>query len=264
MTKLKPHRFATIFPLIDSDELHALADDIKINGLRRPIVIFNGEILDGRNRLRACEIAGVEPTFETFDGDDSAALRLVTSENLTRRHLSVSQRSMIAARIRSLILGDNQHTDGVSQVEAANQLNVSRRAAQTAAKVVEKGVPELAALVDSGAVAVSAAAAVADLPADRQAEVVAAGPDEIRKVAAEVRAPKPQTSDDQPVADRGFLTLARALSEVDASLKALASVTLTDQQRHLAKQAAAKLHELGDSLAGIVADSAKTLAAQAV
>ena len=47
-------------------------------------------MLDGRNRLRACRAAGVEPRFETWDGQGSA-LELVVSLNLRRRHLNESQ-----------------------------------------------------------------------------------------------------------------------------------------------------------------------------
>jgi ParB family chromosome partitioning protein len=46
---------------------------------RHPVVRYQGKILDGRNRLLACERAGVEPRFEDFEGDDAAALALVIS-----------------------------------------------------------------------------------------------------------------------------------------------------------------------------------------
>lgn len=65
------HPAAAIFPMLPDDELQALADDIKEHGLRQPIVLAHPdrEILDGRNRLAACRIAGVRAKYEVFKGD---------------------------------------------------------------------------------------------------------------------------------------------------------------------------------------------------
>src|ERR1700676_387730 len=88
---MKPHPIAEPFPLMDADELRKLADNIKANGLREPIITFEEKILDGNNRFEACKIAGVEPQFEEYEGDDPVAY--VISHNLTRRHLSVAIRA---------------------------------------------------------------------------------------------------------------------------------------------------------------------------
>jgi hypothetical protein len=56
---LQPHPLADLFPMMGEAELSALAADIKAHGLREPIVLHEGLILDGRNRLKACEIVGV-------------------------------------------------------------------------------------------------------------------------------------------------------------------------------------------------------------
>jgi ParB-like chromosome segregation protein Spo0J len=86
---------AEIFPLMGGDDLEALAADIKQNGLRQPLVLnANGELLDGRNRLRACELAGVTPEFVTMDGDPVA---IVVSLNVKRRNLTAGQRAIAAA-----------------------------------------------------------------------------------------------------------------------------------------------------------------------
>ncbi|MFS3128680.1 ParB N-terminal domain-containing protein [Nocardioides sp. Bht2] len=85
---LAAHPYADAWPMLSKDELAELADDIKANGLRNPIVIYNNTVLDGRNRHAACLLASVEPTFTKFDGDDDAALAFVQSVNNARRHQS--------------------------------------------------------------------------------------------------------------------------------------------------------------------------------
>src|ERR1041385_5743384 len=95
--KLEFHPIASLFPMMDDDELAELADDIRDQGQREPIILHEGKILDGRNRYLACERAAVEPIVENFSGDDPLAF--VVSLNLIRRHLSESQRAMVAAKI---------------------------------------------------------------------------------------------------------------------------------------------------------------------
>src|SRR5208283_194990 len=53
-----------------------------------PIVLFEGMILDGRNRAAACERAGVAPRYVQFGGGREDALILVVSHNIKRRHLT--------------------------------------------------------------------------------------------------------------------------------------------------------------------------------
>jgi ParB-like chromosome segregation protein Spo0J len=98
MKKYEAHEYANLFPMMTPAELDALVVDVKDNGLRHPIVRYQGKILDGRNRLKACEVAGVEPTFVDHEGDDASALALVESLNVERRDLSSGQRAMVAAK----------------------------------------------------------------------------------------------------------------------------------------------------------------------
>jgi ParB-like chromosome segregation protein Spo0J len=76
------HPLADAFPLLEGREFMDLSDDIAANGLLNPVIIFEGKILDGRNRYRACLAAGVEPFRREFEGDFAAARRFVISENL--------------------------------------------------------------------------------------------------------------------------------------------------------------------------------------
>lgn len=169
-------------------------------------MLLGGRMLDGRNRYRACVAVGVEPRFVDFDGGEGDALAYVVSLNLHRRHLSESQRAMVAARIANLRDGQRKDLasrpdesamadasgDGapspigepsVTQAEAAEMLNVGKRSVERAREVQERGVPALSAAVDAGEVSVSAAAEVARLPQDVQVAVVGAGPEAVREAA---------------------------------------------------------------------------------
>jgi ParB-like chromosome segregation protein Spo0J len=92
MSELKFHPLADLFPLMAGAEFDELVADIKANGLLKPIAVFDGMILDGRNRYRACIAAGVHLVTDDIDGwiDDPAAY--VISANIHRRHLTPEQK----------------------------------------------------------------------------------------------------------------------------------------------------------------------------
>jgi ParB-like nuclease domain len=83
------HPAANLFPLleVESPEFGELVDDIREHGLLQPIVLCDGKILDGRNRYRACQHAGIEPRFEEWSGDSPTAY--VLSLNLHRRTTAI-------------------------------------------------------------------------------------------------------------------------------------------------------------------------------
>jgi len=175
-TELQVHPLANLFPLMEGEDFDDLVADIKANELNEPIVLHEGMILDGRNRYRACQAAGVDPTFVPYRGNDPVAF--VISANIRRRHLDASQRAMVAAKLATLRDGQRQVgqlADVPSQAEAATMLNVGERGVRRAREVLDRGTPELAHAVESGEVSVSAAATVASLPEDEQREVLADG-----------------------------------------------------------------------------------------
>jgi len=101
VSSLEAHSAATLFPLLEGEELQDLAEDIRRNGLDQSIVLHEGKVLDGRNRLRACEIAGVEPRFTQWEGTGDPT-DWVVSTNLHRRHLTTSQRALIAVELKRI------------------------------------------------------------------------------------------------------------------------------------------------------------------
>ena len=87
------HPAANLFPVLAGDELKQLADDIAEHGLHEPVWLWrDGEqvwLVDGRNRVAACEMAGRPVTHRWYEGDDPVGF--VLSENVKRRHLTPGQ-----------------------------------------------------------------------------------------------------------------------------------------------------------------------------
>ena len=97
------HDAANIFPLMDNDALNEMADDIKANGLKNPIILLDAKVLDGRNRLLACKLAGVRPNIESRNPDKlGSPVTWVLSQNLHRRQLTASQRAVIGMKAEKL------------------------------------------------------------------------------------------------------------------------------------------------------------------
>jgi hypothetical protein len=89
--ELKQHPLSAAFPAMSAEDFAALVADVKANGQREPIMLFEGMVLDGWHRYRACDQLGVKPQHFTFSGSDPVAF--VLSHNLHRRHLTPSQRA---------------------------------------------------------------------------------------------------------------------------------------------------------------------------
>lgn len=96
MKRYDAHPAADLFPMMTGETLKELAKDIRECGLQDPIVLWEGEILDGRNRYKACALAGVSPHFRTLD-ECASPVAYVLSANLHRRHLSRAECAAVAA-----------------------------------------------------------------------------------------------------------------------------------------------------------------------
>jgi hypothetical protein len=159
------------------EDLSALTDDIAVNGLRHPIVLFEGQVLDGWHRLTACGAAGLPPVFVEFDGDDPVAF--VTSLNLARRHLSGSQRAAAIVACRDWRpSGVNQLArssaaaaeDAPSAKALAVEAGVSPRTIEHAKAAQRGGAGEL---VRDGKVSAEKGAAIAKLPPKERKKAIA-------------------------------------------------------------------------------------------
>lgn len=95
------HPAAAVFPIMSGREFDELVEDVRVNGLREPVVVSGDQLIDGRNRVRACAAAGVVPEVrELARGTDVASW--VMSINVHRRHLDASQRALVASRLSAL------------------------------------------------------------------------------------------------------------------------------------------------------------------
>lgn len=196
MTHMLPfHPVTELFPPMEAAAFTALVDDIDRHGQKEPILIRDGQVLDGRHRMQACERLGIEPWVREIRPEDGDPLALVISLNLHRRHLTESQRAMVAGRLANLPNGiradrssaNLQSVPPITQPHAAEQLNVSSRSVTSARQVLEAGDLELVAAVDRGEVAVSTAAILSRLPAEEQREALTRTPEEIRSIARDVK-----------------------------------------------------------------------------
>lgn len=95
---LEIHEFANIFPPMNSKEFNELKRDIKENGLLEPIIIYEGKIIDGRNRYNACKELNINCPIKQYEGDNP--LQYVMSTNLKRRHLTDSQKAIVGRRYK--------------------------------------------------------------------------------------------------------------------------------------------------------------------
>lgn len=200
------HRFAEAFPLIDGQDFVDFTNDIREQGLRRPIDLFENAILDGRNRYRSLRVlvqtrsilgpgwgsdegsalssttlepGGSVSLFRKFSPDvDGDPLDYVASLNLRRRNLSVAQRAMVAARLGRLGWGGDRtklSTSGLSAEKRAALVGVGRATVERAEIVVDRGISELINMVDRGRVSVVSASSVAKLPASEQQDIISKG-----------------------------------------------------------------------------------------
>ena len=208
------HPLCTLFPRIVGEEFETLVQDIKAHGLREPIILHDGMVLDGGNRLRACIAAGVKPGFMNFGGGN--LVEYVLSTNLHRRHLTAAQRSAITASVTDWATaqahGGNRKADQEQIValetvkKRAEVSNTSEYTQKKADKVAKKD-PELIQAVARGEVSL-----------DHAVEQVT----KKRKPKSEVLVPDPKQQDD--LREQELSLLDQRIIELEAEIERLKEV----------------------------------------
>ena len=181
MRELTQHPLSAAFPPLADTDFAALRDDINANGLLNPICVDSDQVLDGWHRYRACQELGIEAD-ETFCPCDP--LDYVLAQNLQRRHLTESQRAMVAAKLtttpstagRPEKNRANLHDSSVvTKQDAASRMNVSERSVSTARSVIADAPEPIVTAVETGTITVSDAASVTKEIAKSADRDIAAG-----------------------------------------------------------------------------------------
>jgi ParB-like chromosome segregation protein Spo0J len=212
------HPAAAVFPLIEGDEFDDLCDSIRSHGVQHPAVVRGTELLDGRNRMRACERlkaegwAGSCPAVEWKDDGRNVA-EWIWDTNAIRRHMDDDAIVMASSVIWPLIAQENEQRKEASKFDSdkASKAAKARHAVTTKTEEPQKRdrkaenarstVGQVAAKAGTSmhkarqAVAVQKAIEAGELPAETAKEVMA-GKKKLRDVAPKPeRKPKPKKSE---------------------------------------------------------------------
>jgi hypothetical protein len=99
---LLAHELADTMSMIEGNPYIDFKADLKTNGLKNKIVLFQDRILDGRNRYKALKELGhtfTEKDFETFTGTYADAEAFVISTNMMRRQMSNADKAKVVERM---------------------------------------------------------------------------------------------------------------------------------------------------------------------
>ena len=164
---MKRHPLSVVWGDMPPDQFQELVEDVQKHGVREPIVCHDELILDGWHRFRAAAKAEKTCKFIPLpEGEDPADF--VIAKNMHRRHLTIGQRAMIAAKIADLKRGGDRKSDQsanlrfdfdhITHADAARKMGVSERSVDTASTIREQADPETVMAVERGEMSVNAAA----------------------------------------------------------------------------------------------------------
>lgn len=150
------HPAAACYPMIEGEAWEQFKADIELAGRNRNAIVINlvtDYLLDGRNRLKACQELGIEPKVKFIEMPPEDEIPYILSMNHQRRHMDKTQNAAIGAEIHILQHGTNRFqkkvdvirmtsTPAISAQQIAKNLGVSRGAIQEAKKIAKTD-PEL-------------------------------------------------------------------------------------------------------------------------
>lgn len=190
------HPAADLFPLMNGADFDAFMADMKEHGQREPVVTYRGQLLDGRNRWRACELLNMVPITREWDGQGSA-VSLVISLNAKRRHLTPAQAAVVAAKAVPMFEEENRRrqsdggkkagrgrpkASGQSTPKLSDETRSTAQAAKAAgagtkatkqAKSIKDNAPDVFSALENGTIeTISDAVALAKLPEEQRTEAL--------------------------------------------------------------------------------------------
>ena len=233
----KQHPLSAAFPSMPEADIQALADDIKENGLHSPVVIYNGLVLDGWHRVRACEKAKVNVRSIEYKGKNPVAF--VKSHNWHRRHMTESQKAMAQVKLSEWREPGNLSKSATvasfapTAEQMATQADVSKRLIVDAKAVEKNGAEVLKDAVVQGEISVTKAAAVAKKPKREQAKALKEAKEKKPKLPKKPSAEKPKQADGRV---KELLAQSDEDSKRIASLEALVkSLKQSDKDKEIEK-----------------------------
>ena len=132
------HSAASVFPLMEGEAFQSLVDSIAVHGVQNPIVSHKGEVLDGRNRLRAVmrlreEGHKVELPCVGWEPNGMTVVEWITAQNFDRRHLTEDARAMIGAQLARLITAEAKKAKKASEFNSDTGKAAASKKAKPAA-----------------------------------------------------------------------------------------------------------------------------------
>lgn len=124
--------FQSLIPPLSDDEYERLEKSILAEGVRNPIITWNGTIIDGHNRYHICDEHGIEcPQVEhQFESRDAAKIWIIENQ-FGRRNLSKYDRSVLALKLEPLYAAEAKRRVQATQFGST--------ATQKSAEPTEKG-----------------------------------------------------------------------------------------------------------------------------
>ena len=173
---------ALAFPPLSPARYARLLASIRAHGLRRPIVVWRGQVIDGLHRLKACVEAGVEPRYEVLD-DAENPFEYLGDENVSLRNMDQNEKAQTAYLMSQYSApGRPRATDensanlrNITQEEAAKLIGVSTRLVSDVSRVLSEdgpAVPALREAVTQWRIRYSAASRHVDRPPEVQNKAV--------------------------------------------------------------------------------------------
>lgn len=172
---MKQHPLSAAFPAMSDEEFRGLVDSITVNGVLNPITLFEGMVLDGWNRYRAAQEAGIDCPMQEYDGSDPQVF--VIAQNKDRRHI---QQGQIALAVAAVYQWKPAHREkgapgapfSKTNDELAAIAGTSKRTMQQAKAVEAKAAPKVKEAVKAGAISVKKGAEIAQLPPKEQVKAL--------------------------------------------------------------------------------------------
>ena len=165
--------FRSLIPPLTEEELAQLEKNIQQDGIRDPLVTWNGVLIDGHNRLAIAEKLGIEYTTRelSFESEDEAKAWIIRNQ-FGRRNINNYQRSVLALKLEVVIKEiakktQGQRTDivptlaqsnkGRTREKLANEAKVSHGTLDKVKKIQEKAPYEVKQKLNSGEISINKA-----------------------------------------------------------------------------------------------------------